>query len=121
MSLRLQKAGTPSGADAQLPLAMIESVAEELHQTLNSIQAIAYYVEMTLPLSELTALQHLQKVQCLVDECAEMIGPFVQHCRVTGNGPAEAEENDQGGHLGESGAALAQPSLASVSPDGGAA
>ena len=75
-----------------VPVATMENVAEELHRTLNSIQAIAYYVEMTLPLSELRSLEYLRKVQDLVDECDEILGPFVQGRPAAANVVSEAVE-----------------------------
>jgi len=66
-------------------MATIENVAEDLRGALNSIQAIAYYVEMTLPLSELSSLGYLHKLQELVDECHEILHPLVHEYAATEN------------------------------------
>jgi hypothetical protein len=78
----------------RLPIATIENVAEELRRALNSIQAIAYYVEMTLPLSELSSLDYLRQLQELVDECHELLYPLVRGCTAPENLVSEAIETD---------------------------
>jgi hypothetical protein len=85
MSLPLRsEAVASSNAQVRVSLATIQNVVEELHRALSSIQAIAYYVEMTLPLSELPSVEYLRKVQNLVDECDESLQRFVQGCRAAG-------------------------------------
>jgi hypothetical protein len=82
------------------PMATIENVAEDLCRALNSIQAIAYYVEMTLPLSEMASFNYLRKLQELVDECHESLQPFVQGCRAAGNEVSEAIETNPNSDIG---------------------
>ena len=46
---------------------VIRRLVDDLRQPLSSIAAIAYYVEMTLPTTQLEALHYLQELQALVD------------------------------------------------------
>jgi len=62
----------------------MEGVAADLGRLLNSIEAIAYYVEMTLPASELNSRQYLRKVQLLVHEADGILDGFAQ--KYTGAG-----------------------------------
>ena len=78
-------------AQGRVPMATIENVAEELRRVLNSIQAIAYYVEMTLPFCELPSLEYLRKVQELVDECHDILHSLVQGCTATVQGCTATE------------------------------
>jgi hypothetical protein len=58
----------------QPPLAAISSddrlreLVHELRQPLSSIEAIAYYLEMTLPVGQVQARQHMLDLQRLVEE-----------------------------------------------------
>jgi hypothetical protein len=79
-------------AQVRVPMATIENVAEDLRRALNSIQAIAYYVEMTLPLSELSSLGYLHKLQELVDECHEILHPLVHDYAAARNVVSKAIE-----------------------------
>jgi len=93
MSVPLEsEAVASSSAQVRVSMATVENVAEELHRILNSIQAIAYYVEMTLPLCELPSLEYLRKVQELVDECGEVLQRLVHGCTATENLVNEAIE-----------------------------
>jgi hypothetical protein len=47
--------------------AVILQLASDLRQTVSSIDAIAYYLEMTLPAEQLQARQYMQRLQDLVD------------------------------------------------------
>ena len=46
----------------------IRDLAHDLRQPLSAIEAIAYYLEMTLPADQLDARQHLLRVQELVEQ-----------------------------------------------------
>jgi hypothetical protein len=50
-----------------LSSAVILQLANDLRQTVSSIDAIAYYLEMTLPAEQLQARQYMQRLQDLVD------------------------------------------------------
>lgn len=80
------KPETPSSSEGSVSLAMIEQFAETSHRDLSSIQAIAYHVEMMLPLHDLSCLEYLRKVQELVEECEEVLEPFVDNCKILGVG-----------------------------------
>ena len=76
----------------------IDGFAAQLGQLLSSIQAIAYYVEMNLPLGEWTSLQYLLKVQVLVEECNGVLQELSRSCRALRSdaeavGPDDAKEN----------------------------
>jgi phosphoglycerate-specific signal transduction histidine kinase len=46
----------------------IGNLVHDLRQPLSSIEAIAYYLEMTLPAEQLQARQYMRKLQQLVDQ-----------------------------------------------------
>src|SRR5882724_8854658 len=48
--------------------AAVRDFIHELRQPLSSIEAIAYYLEMTLPAEQLQARQYMRRLQQLVDE-----------------------------------------------------
>ena len=55
------------------PLPAEETVRELLHelrQPLSSIEAIAYYLEMTLPADQFRARQYMRRIQQLVDDAS---------------------------------------------------
>ncbi len=55
------------------PLPVEETVRELLHelrQPLSSIEAIAYYLEMTLPADQFRARQYMRRIQQLVDQAS---------------------------------------------------
>jgi len=58
----LEAASAPSGDAA------VRDFIHELRQPLSSIEAIAYYLEMTLPAEQLQARQYMRRLQQLVDE-----------------------------------------------------
>ncbi len=62
---------SPTYIDATSAPARDEVVRDFIHdmrQPLSSIEAIAYYLEMTLPAEQLQARQYMRKLQQLVDE-----------------------------------------------------
>ena len=58
--------------EAPLPAASpderLRELVHELRQPLSSIEAIAYYLEMTLPAAQVQARQHMTQLQRLVEE-----------------------------------------------------
>ncbi|HLG99795.1 MAG TPA: hypothetical protein VKX49_26030 [Bryobacteraceae bacterium] len=51
----------------------IQELVHELRQPLSSIEAIAYYVEMTLPPELLQARQHMRRLQELVSQAESVL------------------------------------------------
>ena len=60
-------------AEDLLAPAEVRELMHDLSQPLSSIEAIAYYVEMTLPISQLEALHYLQELQALVDQTTSIL------------------------------------------------
>jgi phosphoglycerate-specific signal transduction histidine kinase len=60
----------PLEAPALAPLAedSLRELVHELRQPLSSIEAIAYYLEMTLPAEQVQARQYMWRLQQLVEE-----------------------------------------------------
>jgi len=64
-------------ADASIqasPEAAVRELVHELRQPLSSIEAIAYYLEMTLPADQFQARQYMRRIQQLVDETTSALG-----------------------------------------------
>jgi len=55
----------------------IRDLAHDLRQPLSAIEAIAYYLEMTLPAEQLDARQHLLRVQQLVEDSSAILAKAV--------------------------------------------
>jgi signal transduction histidine kinase len=53
---------------ASSPDERLRDLIHELRQPLSSIEAIAYYLEMTLPAEQVQARQHMTHLQRLVEE-----------------------------------------------------
>lgn len=53
----------PSSADDA-----VRELVHDLRQPLSSIEAIAYYLEMTLPAEQYEARQYMRRIQQLVDQ-----------------------------------------------------
>jgi signal transduction histidine kinase len=51
----------------------LRDLVHELRQPLSSIEAIAYYLEMTLPASQVQARQHMLHLQRLVEDASEIL------------------------------------------------
>jgi signal transduction histidine kinase len=47
---------------------VVRDFIHDMRQPLSSIEAIAYYLEMTLPAEQLEARQYMRKLQQLVDQ-----------------------------------------------------
>ncbi|HTW65560.1 MAG TPA: hypothetical protein VME17_13115 [Bryobacteraceae bacterium] len=58
----------PSPGPIPSPEERLRDVIHELRQPLSSIEAIAYYLEMTLPADQVQARLHMTHLQLLVDE-----------------------------------------------------
>jgi len=65
----------------------ISDLAHDLRQPLSTIEAIAYFLEMTLPADQLQARQYMRRLQQLVGEAESIL-----HCALTAAGklPASA-------------------------------
>lgn len=50
------------------PVSSLRELVHELRQPLSSIEAIAYYLEMTLPAEEVEARQYMWRLQQLVEQ-----------------------------------------------------
>jgi signal transduction histidine kinase len=67
----------------------IRDLVHELRQPLSSIEAIAYYLEMTLPPDQLHARQHLLRMQELVQRTEAILEDAASTVR-TASSPASA-------------------------------
>ncbi len=52
---------------------VVRDFIHNLRQPLSSIEAIAYYLEMTLPAEQLQARQYMRRLQQLVDEANSIL------------------------------------------------
>ena len=59
------------------------TLAHDLRQPLSAIEAIAYYLEMTLPAEQLEARQHLMRLQELVERSSDILTDAVNALRVS--------------------------------------
>ncbi|HEV8037234.1 MAG TPA: hypothetical protein VGP62_00115 [Bryobacteraceae bacterium] len=62
----------------------VRDFIHDLRQPLSSIEAIAYYLEMTLPAEQLQARQYMRKLQQLVDEANSILHHAAVDVRVSG-------------------------------------
>jgi signal transduction histidine kinase len=60
---------------APLPMRdeLVRDFIHDMRQPLSSIEAIAYYLEMTLPAEQLQARQYMRRLQQLVDEANSIL------------------------------------------------
>jgi signal transduction histidine kinase len=56
-----------------VPDLLIRDVIHDLRQPLSSIEAIAYYLEMTLPAEQGEARQYMRRLQDLVDQANSVL------------------------------------------------
>ena len=68
---------TSTYAGEQNPQAF-ETLAHDLRQPLSTIDAIAYYLEMTLPPELIEARRHLMRMQKLVEESNSILAEAVR-------------------------------------------
>jgi len=59
----------------------VRDLVHELRQPLSSIEAIAYYLEMTLPAEQFLARQYMRRIQLLVDEASLTLNSAVSPLR----------------------------------------
>lgn len=59
----------------------ISNLAHELCQPLSAIEAIAYYLELTLPVEQLEARKHLLRLQELVEHSSTILSQAVTASR----------------------------------------
>jgi hypothetical protein len=52
---------------------VVRDFIHDIRQPLSSIEAIAYYLEMTLPAEQLQARQYMRRLQQLVDEANSIL------------------------------------------------
>jgi hypothetical protein len=64
---------SPTSAAAKPLPSVVAQLAADLRQPLNSIEAIAYYLEMTLPADQLDAMQYLRRIRELIDEATRIV------------------------------------------------
>jgi signal transduction histidine kinase len=62
---------------------VVRDFIHDLRQPLSSIEAIAYYLEMTLPPEQQQARQYMRKLQQLVDEANSMLQHAAMDVRVS--------------------------------------
>jgi len=65
---------TPTHPSPAAAKETIQELVHELRQPLSSIEAIAYYVEMTLPPELLQARQYMHRLQELVAQAESVLG-----------------------------------------------
>ncbi|MGD0295587.1 MAG: hypothetical protein ABSE86_00640 [Bryobacteraceae bacterium] len=62
----------------------VRDFIHDLRQPLSSIEAIAYYLEMTLPPEQMQARQYMRKLQQLVDEANSILHHAAVDVKVRG-------------------------------------
>ena len=55
------------------PEELVRELIHELRQPLSSIEAIAYYLEMTLPPEQIQARLYMRRLQQLVDQTSSVL------------------------------------------------
>jgi nitrogen-specific signal transduction histidine kinase len=60
---------------------VVRDLAHELRQPLSAIEAIAYYLEMTLPAEQVAVRQHLLRIQKLVEQSSDIVSRAVHDAR----------------------------------------
>lgn len=64
------------------PSQVIVELAHDLRQPLSSIEAIAYYLEMTLPVDQPRTMRYLQTVQKLIFAANALLDSHVREARI---------------------------------------
>jgi nitrogen-specific signal transduction histidine kinase len=62
-----------AGAPAVFDECAVRDLIHELRQPLSSIEAIAYYLEMTLPAEQVQARVYMRRLQELVDQTSAIL------------------------------------------------
>jgi len=73
------------GSRASLEVS-IRELAHSLRQPLGAIEAIAYYLEMTLPAEQIEARGHLLRLQRLVEESSTILQDAIRDSMRKGEG-----------------------------------
>lgn len=55
------------------PAELVRDLIHDLRQPLSSIEAIAYYLEMTLPAEQIQARLYMRRLQQLVDQTSSVL------------------------------------------------
>ena len=63
---------------------VVRDFIHDMRQPLSSIEAIAYYLEMTLPAEQLEARQYMRKLQQLVDQANTILHHAAMDVRLHG-------------------------------------
>jgi signal transduction histidine kinase len=63
---------------------VVRDFIHEMRQPLSSIEAIAYYLKMTLPADQLEARQYMRKLQQLVDQANTILHNAAMDVRLHG-------------------------------------
>ena len=81
---------TPSYLEASVAIASPEErlhdLVHDIRQPLSSIEAIAYYLEMTLPAGQFEARQYMSQIQRLVAESSAILERSVSDTRARAAG-----------------------------------
>jgi signal transduction histidine kinase len=89
-------AGRPPRSDARRPPDTAEAfrqLAHQLRQPLSTIEAIAYYLSLTLPPTESKAIGQLEKMQRLVQEANVILSDAMHYFRAAPPHPARVDLN----------------------------
>ena len=90
-------AGRPPRSDARRAPDTSEAfshLAHQLRQPLSTIEAIAYYLSMTLPPNESKAIEQLEKMQLLVQEADVILSDAMHYFRAAPPHPVRVDLND---------------------------
>ncbi|MBI4876406.1 MAG: hypothetical protein HY822_17360 [Acidobacteria bacterium] len=72
----------------------VRHVAHQLRQPLSTIEAIAYYLSITLPPTEVRALEQVEKLQRLVQEASNIVSDAVQFFQTSPVRPLRVQLNE---------------------------
>ncbi len=89
-------AGRPPHSDARRAPDTAEAlrqIAHQLRQPLSTIEAIAYYLSMTLPPTESKAIEQLERMQLLVQEANVILSDAMQYLRAAPPHPVRVDLN----------------------------
>ena len=75
---------TPDHSAEDLLRETVRNLIRDLHQPLSSMEAIAYYLEMTLPPEQIQSREHLQWLQQLVEETNAILQHAISYIRQCG-------------------------------------
>jgi signal transduction histidine kinase len=84
--------GTPGDPSAE-NAAAVRQIAHQLRQPLSTMEAIAYYLSITLPPHETKALEQVVKLQRLVQDTNLILSDAVHYLRASPSHPVRVELN----------------------------